>query len=210
MRWLLTAVVTVLLTAVLSPGSRPALADDLPTSPGWRCDPVAPFAPGAGLGPVRLGMPLDAVQRWYGRPRSVENKTLQGHRYTHMRFTNLDVTARDNAILALNVLQGWPVPAAPDCPTPVTRPFNLPVHYVQQTWGPPIQNVLLNGLQYWLYNKLGLLLTVPVGGAYVQGLTLYQPDQFCYLAPVFVSFGGFTVNVGNSLQCPASAGDRER
>ncbi|HKX17116.1 MAG TPA: hypothetical protein VJT33_03795 [bacterium] len=204
MRSVVTAVVAVMLTVVLWSGGR-AFADDMGRDRGdmgtW-CDSDAPFGPGAGLGPVRIGMPLDALQRWYGRPRSVENRQLQGHRWTHMRFTNLDVMARDNAIVAVNALQSWPVPAAPNCPTQVTRPFNLPVRYVQQTWGPPVQSTILNGLQYWLYDKLGLLLTIPVGGTYVQGLTVYQPSQFCNWVPVFVSFGGFTVNVGNSLQCP--------
>jgi hypothetical protein len=210
MRAFLTIVAGLVLTAALwSGGPAPVFADDLPTGQG-RCDPALPFAPGASLGPVRIGMPLDALQRWYGRPRSVENRRLQGHQWTHMRFANLDVMGRDNAIVALNVLQTWPVPVPPNCGVQVARPFNLPIGYVQQTYGPPIQNIVLNGLQYWLYDKLGLLLTIPVGGAYVQGLTVYQPGQFCYWAPVFVSFGGFTVNAGNALQCPTSAGDRER
>jgi hypothetical protein len=198
-----------LIAAFWSGGPAPAFADDLPTGQSW-CDPARPFLPGTGLGPVRIGMPLDAVQHWYGRPRSVENRRLQGHQWTHMRFTNIDVMGRDNAVIALNVVQTWPVPLAPNCARQIAQPFNLPIGYLQQTYGPPIQSTILNGLQYWLYDKLGLLLTIPVGGAYVQGLTVYQPDQFCYWAPVFVSFGGFSVMAGNALRCAASAGDRER
>ncbi|HET7264336.1 MAG TPA: hypothetical protein VFL28_06675 [bacterium] len=209
MRSLVMAVAVVTLTAVLGPGAPAALAEDVPTGQGW-CDPATPFAPGVGLGPVRIGTPLDAVQRWYGRPRSMENRTLQGHRWTHARFTNLDVMARDNTIVALNVLQSWPVSVPPHCAAQAARPFNVPVRYVQQTWGPPVQSAVLNGLQYWLYDRLGLLLTVPVGGTYVQGLTVYQPNDFCYWAPVYVSFGGFTINAGNALHCERSAGDRER
>lgn len=213
MRAFLTIVAGLVLTAALwSGGPAPVFADDLPTGQGF-CDPPGSFVPGAGLGPVRLGMPLGAIPQWYGRPTLVENRRLQGHQWTHMRFNGLDVLGRDNTIAALNVQRTWQVRVPQHCLTQGMSPFapfNLPISYVQQTWGPPIQNVLLNGLQYWLYNKLGLLLTVPVGGTYVQGLTVYQSGQFCYLAPAFVSFGGFTVNVGNSLQCPTSAGDRER
>jgi hypothetical protein len=123
-----------------------------------------------------------------------------------MRFTNVDVFARDNSVMALNLPQAGPIPVQTKCGTLITRPLNLPVGYVHQTYGQPVRSFTQNGLQYWLYNALGILLTVPVGGAYVQGLTVYPVGEYCTLVPMFVSFGGFNVNVGSALQCPADGG----
>ena len=201
MRSLVVAIVAVTLTAVLWPSGPAALADDNPNSQSW-CDPAGSFVPGASLGPVQLGIPLGQISQWYGRPTLVENRRLQGHQWTHMRFNGLDVLGRDNAVAGLNILRSWPVPIPQHCINQGILPFNLPVRSVQQTYGPPILNALVSGLQYWLYDKRGLLVTVPPGGAYVQALTVYQPGQFCYLAPAFISFGGFTANTATALHCP--------
>ncbi|MHB8732870.1 MAG: hypothetical protein ACYDAB_13890 [bacterium] len=202
MRSLLTVVVGFTLAASLwSGGPAPAFADDNPNGQGW-CDPSGSFAPGASLGPVRLGIPLGQISQWYGRPTLVENRPMRGHQWTHMRFNGLDVLGRDNVVAALNVLQSWPVRIPQHCLNQGIIPFNLPIGYVQRTYGPPVVNALVSGLQYWLYNKLGLLVTVPPGGAYVQGLTVYQAGQFCALAPTLASFGGFGLNAATALQCP--------
>ena len=201
MRLVTTAVVAVMLTATLWSSGQAAFAEDLPTGQGF-CDPPGSFAPGTSLGPVRLGIPLGQISQWYGRPTLVENRRLRGHQWTHMRFNGLDVLGRDNAVVTLNVLRNWPVRIPQHCINQGILPFSVPVGYVQRTYGPPVVNALVSGLQYWLYNKLGLLVTVPPGDAYVQGLSVYQPGQFCDLAPVLVSFGGFALNAANALQCP--------
>lgn len=200
MRSLVVAIV-VTLTAVLWSSGPAALADDNPNGQSF-CDPAGSFVPGASIGPVRLGVALGQISQWYGRPTLVENRRLQGHQWTHMRFNGLDVLGRDNAVAALNIFQSWQVPIPQHCINQGINPFSLQVGSVQQAYGPPILNALVSGLQYWLYDKLGLLVTVPPGGAYVQGLTVYQPGQFCNVAPAFISFGGFTVNTGTALHCP--------
>lgn len=212
MRSLMTVIVGLALTAALwAGGPGAAVADDV-HGQGF-CDPAQPFVPGTSLGPVRIGMPIEAVQRWYGRPRALENRYVQGHQWTHMQFSGLDVLARDNAVVALNLTQVSAYPLQPNCATPLARPFSLPVGYVQQTYGWPSSTTTLNGLQYWLYNALGLLFTVPLGGRYVQGLTVYPAGQYCAIAPAFVTFGGFVFNTGTTYftaPCPRDPGDRER
>lgn len=210
MRSIMILTVGLTLTAALWAGGPGAVfAEDKGTGQDT-CDSGPAFVPGARLGPVQIGMPLDAAQRWFGRPRLVENRTLQGHRWTHMQFTGADVFARDNSIMALNVLQTWPLPVQTRCSTVVTRPFSLPLGYVRQTYGPPVVNFALNGLQYWLYNSQGLVLAVPPGANYVQGLTVYPAGQFCTLFPVFISFGGFNIPAGSRMQCPDNEVERER
>jgi len=210
----MTIIVGLALTAALwAGGPGAALADDVHGQ--GSCDPVQPFVPGTSLGPVRIGMPLDAVQRWYGRPRAVETRLLQGHQWTHMQFSGVDVLARDNTVVGLNALnlsQFSPGPLQTTCGTPLARPYSLPVGYVQQTYGWPSSTTIVNGLQYWLYNTLGLLFTVPLGGQYVQGLTVYQAGQYCAVVPAFTTFGGFVFNAGSRItaQCPRDPGDRER
>src|SRR6516225_11228355 len=109
MRSLTILVVGLTLTVALwAGGPGVAFGDDSRSGPG-DCDSGPMFVPGAGLGPVRIGMSLDDVPRWLGRPRLVENRNLQGHRWTHMRFTNVDVFARDNSVMALNLPQAGPI-----------------------------------------------------------------------------------------------------
>src|SRR5579864_1809951 len=207
MRSLITVVVGMALTAALwSGGTGPAFGQG-------QCN--QPFAPGNSLGPVRIGMPVDAVQRWYGQPRSVENRSLQGHQWTHLLFAGLDVLARDNAIIALNLPQVGGVPIQSTCGTPLAGAFSLPVGYVQQSYGPPSSTFVANGLQYWLYNALGMLLTLPIGSGFFQGLTVYPVGQACVILPVvwsaFGTFGHFVLNRGTiDTTCAIGAGDHER
>ena len=155
-------------------------------------------------------MPLDAVPRLLGRPRSIENRTLQNHQWTHMLYAGVDVLARDNAIVALNLpqLAGVSLPAS--CGAPPGRPYSLPIGYVRQTYGPPSSSLVVNGLQYWLYNALGLLLTVPRYGGFVQGISVYPVGQYCNVAPVLVLFGGLLYTTGTTASCPFDPSDRER
>lgn len=210
MRILVTIVVGLAMTGALwLGGPGPAFADDKGNGQG-NCDPAQPFVPGTSFGPVRIGMPLDAVQRWYGRPRSVERQSIQGHQWTHMLFSGLNVVARDNTVVALNLVQLAGAPLQSSCGAPLARPYNFSVANVQQIYGPPSSTLVLNGLQYLLYNSRGLMLTVPVGGGYVQGLTVYPAGGYCEVVPVLVHFGGFAVYAGNTVQCSNNAGERER
>lgn len=201
MRSPITVIVAMALTAALwCGGTGPAFAQG-------QCN--QPFAPGASLGPVRLGMPVDAVQRWYGRPRSVQNQFVQGHQWTRMIFSGLEAVARDNMIVALNLPQIAGAPLQSNCGTPLAGPFSLPVSYVQQTYGSPSSSYVTNGVQYWLYDALGLLLSLPIGGRFVQGLWIYPAGQYCAVEPVIGIFRGVVYNP-NPGRCVRSAGDHER
>jgi hypothetical protein len=207
MRSFITVIVGLALTAALWTSRPPAVFadghDDV-NSPQSKCEPGPPpaFVPGRSLGPVAIGMPLDAVQHWLGRPQLVENRDFQGHRWTHMLVNGIDVLGRDNTVVALNLPRVRPIPIQ-WCDTVVARPFNLPVGYLQQTYGVPTWAGVLNGLQYWLYNHLGLLVTAPVGANYVQGLTVYPAGQYCTVVPALVNFGRGAINAGGTTaQCP--------
>ncbi len=210
MRLLMIVLVGLALTAALwASGPAAVFADghDDVNSPQSRCEPGPPLVPGRSLGPVQIGTPLDALPRWLGQPQLVENRQFQGHRWTHERFNGVDVLGRDNSVIALNLPQISYV-RIQYCDAPAARPYNLPIGYIQQTYGLPSTSLTLNGLQYWLYNALGLLVTVPVGANYVQGLTVYPAGQYCTVVPALVSFGRFTTNAGTA-QCPGAARDLE-
>ncbi len=210
MRLLMTVLVGLALTAALwTSGPAAVLADghDDVHSPQSRCEPGPPLVPGRSLGPVTIGTPIDQLPRWLGQPQLVENRQFQGHRWIHELFNGVDVLGRDNSVIALNLPQ-LSTNRIEYCNAPAAYPYNLPLGYIQQTYGPPSSSLILNGLQYWLYNQLGLLVTAPVGANYVQGLTVYPAGQLCTVVPALVSFGRFATSAGNT-QCPDAARDLE-
>jgi hypothetical protein len=210
MRLLMTGILALALTAALwTSGPAAVFADghDDVNSPLSRCEPGPPLVPGQSLGPVAIGSPVDVLPRWLGQPQLVETRQFQGHRWIHEVFNGVDVLGRDNSVIALNLPQISRF-RIQYCNAPVARPYNLPVGYIQQTYGLPSTSLIMNGLQYWLYNQLGLLVTVPVGTNYVQGLTVYPAGQYCTVVPALVSFGGVATAAG-STQCPGTARDLE-
>jgi hypothetical protein len=211
MRTFATVGFGVALTAALwSGGPLPVFADGLPASPGNACEPGPVYVPGKSLGPVQIGMPLHAVQRQLGRPHFAENRRLQGHQWTRMRFPALDVLARDNSVVAVNLPLVRPVLVRTKCGTLVSRPLSLPLNLVQQSYGRPSSSFELNGLQYLLYNALGLLFSWPAGTPYVQSLMVFPAGEYCGVSPVLVSFGAFVAQAVNVIPaCARSARDLE-
>lgn len=216
MRTLVSVGLGVILTAALcSSGPVPVFADDISTNPAnaaaipGRCEPGPIYVPGTSLGPVAIGAPLAAVQRQLGRPRSIDNRSIQGHQWTRMHYAGLDVLGRDNSVAAVNLPQVRPVLVRTRCGTLVSRPLSLPLNFVQQSYGPPSANFVLNGLQYWVYNTLGLLFTAVPGAPYVQSLMVFPAGGYCGITPVWVSFGTLAVQTLSVSPC-RSAGDHER
>lgn len=198
MRLLTTVLIGLAVTAASwAGGPVPVSAEDA----HGPCQPGPAFVPGASVGPIGIGTPLDAVQRKLGRPQSAEGRAAQGHQWTRLVYPGLTVLGMDNTVVALNVPQAAPVPVATSCGTTVGQPLYLPVANVRQQFGPPPVVTAAGDLQYFLYNALGLLVTMPAAGPWVQGVTVYGAGQYCTVVPRLVSLGWFTVQAGSMLQC---------
>lgn len=210
------AVVAVTLAvgaALLTGGAGPASAagdDHEGDHSGAVCQPGPVFVPGYSLGPVNVGAPVAALERWFGQPRAVQRRTFRGNLWTRLLYAGLNVLARNETVVALTLPQGAPVPVQTNCGTLVTTSYNLPVSTVLQTYGSPSSRVAINGQQYWVYNTRGMLLALPAAGNVVQGLTVYPAGQYCAMVPMYVSLFGFAIDVGSAMQCTAAGGLPER
>lgn len=150
------------------------------------CGGHARVDPGAGVGPLRLGMPVADVERLLGTPpMPVRQGTVAGVPWEDWYFfprTDVEVFAKDSAVV--QIVLGAGTPDTRGCATAEGIQLGSPAAALRAAYGAPdgVSIVRNQGggqvIAFWVYDKRGLQVILDTGND-VLGLEIFTSGTFC-------------------------------